>query len=1587
MNVVVPQASNYHYGGSQPNQSNLSTYDNRPASPPTAGPNREKIMFEFEEARKTYHGVLERERAELDNAKHLVDALEHEKKRLIKDLADAKANESAAIREKESAHAKFIADSACMRADTTKIKQENETLLDEMKKMHSTYLATLAERGHLEALVGQLRSELVAVGRTVVDQTGTIRSLTSEMSRRDPYHLVKEKREKESQAVSVASLEEANASLQQKLSVAVKEQNAAVEVASALQRDLEAAKQALAKASKAVETTKLDDEANITKLTAQLKDREREKEELLKKAQEANEKLFEAKSATKLAEARSEDLGKQVADLKKIIEANKTAPPPQATPQLPVKSPAPTTTGLDEVERKTYETRVLELMTQVKEEKTKCENMISQFKAALSTLSRLERVAPGPNNFALESAPLVDVTICIESCENLIERDMKNKGMQDPFVAVVDPFGETIYKTRSVDNTNSPKYNPAEDRATIRIARGFTGIVCLQVWTLGSSSQQCFLGCAMLSCASLLQSKGKRVADLTAREKENDEIILSSKGKLGSIVFSVELEATGAKLAKALSTPPQPLVDPTASAAKPVQVPATTQPPAIVAPSASTSSGGQPTGIAPTAPLVVAPQPQRPRPPPPTVPQDVIFYISQCNDLLKRDCVGGSDPMVKVLREGGKKLAFATSVMDGTSDPKWVQSESSCKTFKVAPGDPDPYVFEVWDDDPAGQDFLGRAVITADQVLQGSGPRVLQLVPRVGEADDAILQAKGNLGTLTVVFTLLAEAAKQGQATSERPNQPAGTAPTAPPAPPAVAAPPTKEQVAAVSTGPAQKVLVQVVGCNGLSTRMMSSTDPFVVVRDPTGQIEKKTPIANKNANPTWAPEVSSFDFIIAPSDKSFLVFDVWDDQSPLSSKFLGQAKMSANEVLAVGESRRTMQLLPRENEPDSDVKGSKNLGTITVQFSFLFSALPTGGAAGAPSASSGGAAPAGTKPTTNVTVVEAPPVEDFREAVVAVLGVKGVLARNTFKGSDVYAEVFGIDGKKKCTTPIRENATTATWEKLDGQVKCLLNPNDKNFMLVQFWDSNALSSPNFLGEVKLTVADIFASNGQIKNYPLCARDREADQTIIAAKGVLGTATISLEVNGLATGRVSSMVKSFGTRIQAPSGSAPFPARVWVKGCTGLMNRQPNGEISDPFVIVNTPDGKEHRTKTIDNNLDPCWDVMDGSIKFTVDPTDKNGFITCKVIDVGVSGAAKRMGFMQVAIRDLVSEGFGVRTYKLGTEEKENDPELVANKDKLGHIVVEVLPEEPQAPPAPNNRPAGVSAQPRRFSIQVQSAAKLLKRQKPPAALVEVRDSSGQLIFTTSAAQENINPVWITMPNSMGTTVLTPVDAGELTFTVVDVRPDSRGALGMAKLPVRSIFDPLQPARVFELPIGVSEKENDPTLLSNKANLGSLSIEIKFADDPQAAPSPQPVPAQTPVVAQSNTGTAAPVVATPPAPTKQKVSISIKAGKNLLVMDWKTSDPFVRLLKNGAEFFKSPTINSNVNPTWSNCNAPPVEITKGSSDTITFAMADEDGIGKDDDMGSCVLTADQVLSFVGTEQQLPLKLKDGPAGVLIVSFA
>lgn len=1611
MNVALPpymsNSSGFHTYPSPLETSSSPTYNGRPSPTEHLTASRDQVMYDYDEARRNYYSIIQRERAELDQSKHEVDALTHEKLQLRRDLAEAENRAASLARERDIANAKLVSESAGLRAENSRMIAEISTLKDQLKKTHESHTAALVDRSQLESMIASLRAEAVAAGRAMAEQASTIRALTGEMSRRDPYHLVKEIREgrsAEATAVNTATLEDRVRFLEGKLATEKAEYEKTI---AASQQDLAAAKAASLKnvdtAAEAFRSELASVKAKLSATEAELDKAKREKDTYFQHATEAataadklTAQLETAKKQAASDRLLSDDLAKQLEALRKD---NQQHPPLKSVP----------VTNISEEERREYDT----LMYALRQD---AEDLKLQLRSAFVVLDRVER---GEEIADVKTAKLVNVTLTVEGAIGLLERDQKSRGLQDPFVRVLNPLGDVVIETDPANDTTSPTFDK-KNSATIRLARGSKSSVRIEVWTKGMNGDNGFLGCVLVSAKSLLDGgSAKHSLTLGPREGEVDSIVLSNAKALGSVTLNAQITPAGASpvKVKAPEATRQTEVKPVAekempkpqTPAKPqvqeaVPQPAQSQP--VLQPTKPSTPIVQP--VATTQPTVqVAPAVAARSQPKAVEKTDVIFRVVSCRAVMCRDPMGTkSDPYVKITRPGAKEPLFETSRMQDTCDPVWPPNEKSTKTITVDPEDKTPFVFEVWDDDsPRSDDFLGQGVIDVSSLLSGSGVREMKLQPRADEPDTDIVAHKDKLGFVTVDFTIVGP----HSASQEKPAKPSADATAAAATrsaeKPAETPKPTAQQLAAVATGPAQRYLLYVESASGLMTHTWSKTDPYVVVHDALGAECLSTKICPNTSEPKWNLLDASVQIVIAPSDTSFITFDVLDDEKIMGAlgpkpKYLGFAKISANEILAQQDEVHRMKLRPRDNETEDEVKEKKdNLGYLTVRFSRVYAA-PGGVAA---EAAPGGASQSGTAQpgaaAAATRVVAAAAVEDVREVTFTVCGVKGVMGRNLWGGmSDVYC-VIRAPGGRDFTTIVKDDCVNATWDGAEGTTKYQLSQSSPGAITVDVMDKyKGIGSDCFLGFVSIPISEVFLMNGKPpKTFKLTMKpglvDKDAQKQL--DKGGLGEITIKASVSGMASSeRVSTMLAAVMTnRIAPPSTSQPFQVNIWVKGCANLLNRQVNGDISDPFVITRGPRGEERPTPTIENNLNPMWDAASGTMKaVTVDPKD-DGFIVFDVMDVGHKTGQLRLGSADLRVQDLIKEGLGERVFRLYPGWKQSDPEILANQDKLGTLTVLITPTDVGAAAAGTVTPsvarpaADVPAERRPFVVQVISAS-VLKRHTMPSPYVEVRDSSQAVVLATDPVPNTLTPLW-DGPNSAKTVMLSALDNGSLTFSVFTESQNGKTPMGIAQLSIGIATDPTKPNR-WELPLTVSPTESDAFLINNKDQLGKIVVEVRAATGVTTA-QPSQLPLAGPAALAPPAQAAPPAQVAPAPPQKITFAVCIKHGKNLLRKDVLTSDPLVRFYKNDELVVQTAVKDSTLNPEW-NQVSPFVTLTKPSNDTLKFVVLDQDkavfgGALSFEDMGAVTVPGNDAISWIGAgDKELKLSLQGKDAGSLFVAF-
>jgi hypothetical protein len=1400
MHVVMPQS---YVPASPPRDTSYDEAHARRAL-------HEATMHQYEDARRAYQDIVSREREEIEKAKHEASALSHNITELRMKITNAESRAARAETERDNALARINADTAVLRNENAVMSSELRQLREDNAVLARVKATAAVERMQLEGLVTNLRAELQAMGQTVVDQTSTIRALSTEMSRRDPYHLVKHQREQQQHQaeqpipapvkMDTSAIDE----LQKKLAAMTSERDKAFGDVKKLEVELTTQR---AVADKAAAAAQAAFQADIAALNSKLLSMTSEKDLSEKKLAKSEEALGRATLDLKAAQI-------QIAQLTPAIAAPVKAAPPTKSVE--------TERAEMEADRAKYEKRILELEKDAKSLKesnatlsAESEKLATHLAAvkkqaekdraemkllAESALGAIALIESGKAaTITADKAPLLDVPVCITHCTNLLTR--KAGDIPDPYVVLLDPLGREVLRTETITDNVSPQFDAMKNKVTMKVARGSSASLRIEVYSFVPGQSGVFLGSAALASDQLL-AEGKRVLVLEPREKENDELILKNAKGLGSVTITIGPSApTGKSLLAAPVAPPPtaaPLVAPVVAAAAQPSA-AQTSAAAATAPVVAPRAPAAPT-VPVTAQTVVASKPI------PKEPMSFLVHIMGCNGVLDRDTFGGkSDPYVVAYSSVDKKTELVrTPVVDDTSNPSWPQDRASFVVKLDPEADKETALcFEVWDkDDTPSDDFLGFLRVPALDILsQQTGTRQYPLAPREKENDPEIIKLASQLGSITLNFIKL-------DAKAANPSAPQGVSVVAP----------TAAEIAEVAKGPAEKILLQVVCCNNLLKRFMYDCDPYVIINDVNGKEVKRTSTVEKTTNPTWKVQDGATSMLLAPSATSTVTFDVWDYDTLGSAQFLGQARVSVNDILVLTKSdgSRVLSLGPREKENDSKIKENiGKLGTITIKATRVEDVQPTLNVA------------------TGATIVESAvqtKAEDLKEVTLYVSGGNDLIVRD-FRSSDPYVVIYGIDGKELKRTPVCESTLNPKWPEDKASVKVYLSPAYPGWIVLEMWDYNSVMDAKFMGLVKITVPQLFQLNGKTSKLKLMPRDKENDSTILEAKGNLGTVTFTTTISGLPA--ESSAPTSSEVVSELPS-TAPSmiqlgklqSVRVVVCGCKGLIDRNTFGKCN-PYVTVCGPNGKEFKTPAADGTLDPTWPADKASFVYELDMSDP-GFVTFDVYDLGKFSSAP-LGFARFAVQDIF-RGLGKKVFKLHPHDKETDSTLIKSADKLGTVEVDFSlvngAATAAAPPAvmaagqpPTAAQPGASAAPPPAVAQPTAApaatqavaAPVIPPAAPPADAVlkicingcdnlinadntgflrslsdpqvEVFGPDNKKVFQTTEIKDNLNPRW--PPSEASGSLRVKPGAGQfIRFNVVDVDTVGSDFLGEVKVSV-----------------------------------------------------------------------------------------------------------------------------------------------------------------------------------------------------------
>jgi hypothetical protein len=830
-------------------------------------------------------------------------------------------------------------------------------------------------------------------------------------------------------------------------------------------------------------------------------------------------------------------------------------------------------------------------------------------------------------------APPVPVTVTVVKCDRLF--DIEGKGKTDPKVKVVDAQGEKLLVTPASDNNLNPEFNAAKSSVKPKLSTAMPGCITFTVLNDCNFSDD-FLGCVKVPIKDIFAyGPGTRTFRLSPRDDEDDERILNTESSLGTVTVKIS------------GVPPVKTVPPFAS----YEMDPNLKPTQAVVHHAKTIS----------------------------------FIIKSCKKLLNRDgSDDDSDPYVKAFDTRGEEV-LVTKVMKNDINPDFDPATSKFQ-LNISAGTRGDVRFEVWDDDFGFDEFLGEAKYNVAELFKGKdGDIEKKLLPRKKESDDAVHKQAHMLGTITINVTGLASTEKATVVKSEF----------------------TKEEISAARQAASTKakiivshVSMRVVKCRNLFNRAEGNiifsgvSDPYVKVIDPYGKEIKKTEVVDNKLDPVFNEQAKVI-MDCSVETKGMMTFNVLG-HNKIGDDFMGQVTVNVKEIFAHGNGTRHFKLAPRaNNEDDIIVQNGAALGSITIEF---------GGLPKVPKPKDMAKNELTEEQAANKTrgaAANKPVSVSFN-----VVGCKNLIDRDN-DGSDVsdpYVKAIDTLGKQCMKTDKVKDNQNPTWPRGKASVTMDMVPGVPTPVTFQVWDDDWVSDEQ-LGSVKLSMDHVLKLGAGTHDLPLQVPDKCHDELLLANAHQLGM--ITLEIAGVPK---SAVVKSRGApgapgSQDAPVAAAPpqqFTVGFYVAGCNKLIDRDEGKFMqsgkSDPYVevfrVVNGKKKKLLTTPTIDDTLDPEWEKRDSEISEKLSSAVP-GFMLFEVWDKDKM-SDDFLGCAKLTMKDIFSEGAGIRTMVLMPRDKENDDEILERANALGTITV------------------FVSGLPDKAELQAQKAA-LLKQQAPPA--------------------------------------------------------------------------------------------------------------------------------------------------------------------------------------------------------------------------------------------------------------------------------
>ncbi|RNF13427.1 uncharacterized protein Tco025E_06389 [Trypanosoma conorhini] len=734
--------------------------------------------------------------------------------------------------------------------------------VDNTKRLKCKELDHLKERVRLERLVYDLRRELEAAGHTLRDQTEAMKSVSMGMARMGPHRLIKAQREKKTK-----SLMTSEASLVEKVSHWR--------------------------------------EFNV------FRERVKRLEELLAAAQcraERAEKQCAEQQATALQQAPN----KTQEDTTQVVGSGAIS---SVNPFTEKRGVVLTTesASCSKDEKMNYQS-LMDRVREVEDAHRTARRMWSvqereyrrHIRVLEATMSRMERQMPAEKP---SKATLFNLTLRLVSCEGLFNRCNNGAGSIDPFVVVYSPSGERVFETLPREDTDCPEFSALDDIVTLKVARGSSWHIVLEVYSRGANNARLFLGQAKVPVGPLLEDVEpggvrRHSAELKMRDRETDNEILRQARHLGAIVFDVTVAVVGCGAAcgscwrRSSSSRASPLISPGRDGEEETNAGAD-----------ATKPGGS------AAPLT-----------------GFTLRVAAAKGILERGPGAHSHPYVVVYDGGTGKELMRTPPVPETSEASWEgcpQASVTLPSLRRHGG----IIFRVFDQDRDGRsEFLGEALLSRRQLSSGKEWHELRLAPRENEPLTHIREHHGRLGKLLVHCTrgLLSDSVgcteKQEehlhrQQTSTRSSR-------------------ILCDEAATSDGNALlqpvKVQVHVEGCRGLLDGPGSGGDVFVRMVAPNSAAYT-TSVVPRALNPSWMKKDGCATMTLHPLDSGVIGFYVMACEGQLGSKeqTLGYAQLSVGDLFLRGLGKKELELDAQPHAADTRLPPSPKtaLGSILVSF------------------------------------------------------------------------------------------------------------------------------------------------------------------------------------------------------------------------------------------------------------------------------------------------------------------------------------------------------------------------------------------------------------------------------------------------------------------------------------------------------------------------------------------------------------------------------------------------------------------------------------------------------------------------------